>query len=225
MRLEGGPSAEAHRRAERLHKAIVKGYVPRYVNLTRACDGSGGGAPESVDLQEYDSVQFPLRVHSSWGAERWTEIVLLRGGHEASFVTALSPPVLTRASHRLYVRATRTGLLGAVRTGGQHCTDAVRVPASGVPYVPRTVAPQEPAAPSVRPAPLPAPVHAGGRGGADAGPRLHPLHGQAHGRGAGDAPEQLHRQAECERGSGGHRGPRGGAAAARLLATKGRAAV
>ena len=114
---------------------------------------------------------------------------------------------------------------GSLSLGPMHGTCALRVLVSGVPYVPRTVAPQEPAAPSVRPAPLPAPVHAGGRGGADAGPRLHPLHGQAHGRGAGDAPEQLHRQAECERGSGGHRGPRGGAAAARLLATKGRAAV
>ena len=98
LRLEGGPSAEAHRHAERLHKAIVKGYVPRFVNLTRACDGGGGGgggdgggcARESIDLQAYDSVQFPLRAHNSWGAERWTEIVLLRGGHEVSFVTALS---------------------------------------------------------------------------------------------------------------------------------------
>ena len=54
----------------------------------------------------------------------------------------------------LYVRATRISLLRAVRTGGagqlalagHHCTYAVRVPASGVPYVPRTVAPQAAAA-------------------------------------------------------------------------------
>eukprot|EP00964_Phaeocystis_antarctica_P022723 scaffold12644_cov60-Phaeocystis_antarctica.AAC.1 len=54
----------------------------------------------------------------------------------------------------LYVRATRTSLLRAARTRGTgqlapkthaltqgptHCTCAVRVPASGVPYAPRTV--------------------------------------------------------------------------------------
>ena len=50
----------------------------------------------------------------------------------------------------MYVRAARTSLLRAVRIGctGQlapgvtHCTYAVRVPASGVLYAPRTVAPQ-----------------------------------------------------------------------------------
>ena len=49
----------------------------------------------------------------------------------------------------LYVWATRISLLRAVRTegtgqlapGGHCCTYAVRVPASGVPYVPRTEAP------------------------------------------------------------------------------------
>ena len=46
----------------------------------------------------------------------------------------------------LYVRATRTSLLRAARTegagqlapAGHYCTHAVRVPALGVPYVPRT---------------------------------------------------------------------------------------
>ena len=47
----------------------------------------------------------------------------------------------------LYVRATRTSLRRAVRTGGTgqllpHSTYTVRVSASGVPYVPRTVDPQ-----------------------------------------------------------------------------------
>ena len=47
----------------------------------------------------------------------------------------------------LYVRVTRASLLRAVRTGssGQRVpygTYTVRVPASGVPHVPRTVAPQ-----------------------------------------------------------------------------------
>ena len=47
----------------------------------------------------------------------------------------------------LYVRATRTGSCvlhvpkaqGSLARGATHCTYAVRVPASGVPYVPRTV--------------------------------------------------------------------------------------
>ena len=51
----------------------------------------------------------------------------------------------------LYGRALRTSLLHAVRTkaqgslprAGRYCTCAVRAPASGVPYAPRTVAPQE----------------------------------------------------------------------------------
>ena len=51
----------------------------------------------------------------------------------------------------LYGRALRTSLLHAVRTkaqgslprAGRYCTCAVRAPASGVPYVPRPVAPQE----------------------------------------------------------------------------------
>ena len=53
----------------------------------------------------------------------------------------------------LYVRATRASLLrvlyipeaqGNWPRGAERCTYAVRVPASGVPYVPRTVAPQAP---------------------------------------------------------------------------------
>jgi len=40
------------------------------------------------------------------------------------------------------LRAARAGGSGRLAPGRHHCTYAVRVPASGVPYVPRTVAPQ-----------------------------------------------------------------------------------
>ena len=139
LRLDGGPSIVAYRHAERLHKSIVKGNVPRFVNLSHACDddssgsggsggsggnggngggGSGGCVHEAVDLQAYDSVQFPLRAHNSWGAERWTEIVLLRGGHEASFVTQ-SPQLLRCGRHPFLRQCTLAD--AAVRMQGPGC--------------------------------------------------------------------------------------------------------
>ena len=87
LRLSTTERAPYHRYREALHKSIVKGRVPRHANTT----GCGGGddAPSCAhDLREYDSVQFVLRSHASWGDERWTEVVMLRWPGEASFVTA-----------------------------------------------------------------------------------------------------------------------------------------
>tara|TARA_B110001452_G_scaffold84927_1_gene69382 strand:- start:1583 stop:2626 length:1044 start_codon:yes stop_codon:yes gene_type:complete len=76
---------ETHRYTEQLHKAIVKGRVPRHVN-TSGCDGPGLSCMH--DLRAYDSLQYPLRAHPSFGDERWTEIVMLNWPGEASFITA-----------------------------------------------------------------------------------------------------------------------------------------
>lgn len=86
LRLDAMASDEAHRYTERLHKAIVRGRVPRHVN-TSGCDGPGGLSCMH-DLAAYDSLQYPLRAHPSFGDERWTEIVMLRWPGEASFITA-----------------------------------------------------------------------------------------------------------------------------------------
>ena len=76
------PSLIAH-----MHKAVILGYDHRIEPLLDELRNRSTVGNISA-LHDYDSVQFPLYGYSSsWGGQRFTEIVMLKWGREMSFVS------------------------------------------------------------------------------------------------------------------------------------------
>ena len=64
------PSTHAHAPQLSLWRRALS--PPYHRSAARRARHRGGcTANLTVDLADYDSVQFPLRQHPSWGAERW----------------------------------------------------------------------------------------------------------------------------------------------------------